>query len=379
MLYLPISGLQTLVNSHVRTAASVYLIISALLLTGGQLLDRRRATMSLLVLVNAVELLHFSRITVFDRKLLTKHELSSRAGYNDETADAVHDIQAGEQGFFRVTKRRPTQYGIWGSLNDGMVFGYCGTESYSSFNNVHYTDFLTTLGAISPNSELSTRWSFGLREVNNPLLPTFVGEKFVLTDEPDFYRRIRWYQPLAQYGQDYLFRNELFVPLGLTFTRYMTESDFFQLSPDQKAELLFRAVVLPQTDDGARPGLAPLTISKLENEIHDTALPYVITGRRAAALNLTSFRQSRIKGTVRLDQKNLLVVQTPYNRGWRALQDGRSVPVAKVDIGLLGVWLDAGDHKIELRYRNRFLLPAAAISLAALVIVAVGLRCHPRL
>jgi uncharacterized membrane protein YfhO len=82
---------------------------------------------------------------------------------------------------------------------------------------------------------------------------------------------------------------------------------------------------------------------------------------------------------VRVDQKSLLVLQTPFDRGWRAYQDGQPAPTLKADIGLLGVALDAGEHKVELGYRTPFLRTAFAVSLISLLILALCVRRWPRL
>jgi hypothetical protein len=78
-------------------------------------------------------------------------------------------------------------------------------------------------------------------------------------------------------------------------------------------------------------------------------------------------------------QKGIVLFQTPFDRGWQAWQNGQATPVLKVDAGLLGVGLDAGEHKIELRYRNPVLIPALAITLASFLILAAGLWRWPRL
>ncbi len=43
-----------------------------------------------------------------------------------------------------------------------------------------------------------------------------------------------------RYGINYLFRNQLFLPLGLTFNRAMTEEVFRQLPAKEKSEALLR-------------------------------------------------------------------------------------------------------------------------------------------
>ncbi len=184
---------------------------------------------------------------------------------------------------------------------------------------------------------------------------------------------------LARYNKDYLFRNARFLPLGLTFDRYIPEDIFLKLPAREKPEVLLRAVVLSNKSEGEKFGLSPVILSDLEQEIRNSSLADVVAARRKTALDLISFRQTRIAGSVRLDQKGILVFQTPFDRGWRAVQNGQVATVLKVDVGLLGVGLDAGEHKVELHYRNPFLLPALAVTLASFLILAASLWRWPRL
>jgi uncharacterized membrane protein YfhO len=117
----------------------------------------------------------------------------------------------------------------------------------------------------------------------------------------------------------------------------------------------------------------------LEQEIRNSSLAEVVAARRKTALDLTRFQQTRIEGKVLLEKKSVLVVQTPFDRGWHALQDGQAAEVLKVDVGLLGVALDAGEHKVELNYRNPYLAAGMTVSLASLLILAVGVWQWPRL
>ena len=59
-----------------------------------------------------------------------------------------------------------------------------------------------------------------------------------------------------------LFANDLAVPLGLSFTRSLSDVDFLTLSPAQKAEALFHVVILPKSADGST-GLPTLTVPDL--------------------------------------------------------------------------------------------------------------------
>lgn len=377
ILYLPIDELQSRLLPKIKLQATILLISYSTLLATGQLMKRQTLFAWIIVGLAAVELIHFDRITIFNRQTVSKPELKARVGYNDETIDVVRDTKAGDDSFFRITKLRPSAPTVWPSLNDAMVFGYYGTSSYSSFNSVNYTNFLTAVGAVPPNSEAETRWSVGLAD--SALLSAFACEKYVLVSDPVPFQTNPHYELVKRYSQDYLFRNHLFLPFGLTYTQYMVEDAFLQLSSGEKQEALLRAVVLSNKDEAAKGGLSTLAVSELEQDIRSTPLPDVVAARRNTAFNLNSFRQTRIVGNVRLDQKGVLVFQTPFDRGWSALQNGQTAPVLKVDLGLLGVPLDAGEHKVELHYRTPFLIYGMAITFVSFLLLAAGLWRWPRL
>lgn len=376
ILYLPVGELQARISPALKLQVTIVLVLYGTILAVGQLFNRNKLAGWIVMAVAAVELVQFNRTTV-NRPTVTKQELKARIGYNDETVDAVRDIKASDHGFFRISKPRPSGSTVWTSLNDAMVFGYHGTSAYNSFNNVNYTNFLIAVGAMPSGAEHNTRWAIGL--LNDPVLSTFACEKYALVDDPVLYQTILQYEFVKRYGINYLFRNQLFLPLGLTFNRAMTDEVFRQLPAKEKSEALLRMIVVSNESEAEKYGLPLLGADEVKQEIAATSFSDVVSLRRNTALHLTSFRQSRIAGTVRLDQKSILVVQTPFDRGWHALQDGQAAPTLKADIGLLGVALDAGEHKVELRYRTPFLRTAFAVCLVSLLTLGLGVWRWPRL
>jgi uncharacterized membrane protein YfhO len=313
--------------------------------------------------------IRFDQAAVSNRNTITKQELKEPTGYNDETVDAVRDIKADDNSFYRITKIRPSGPSGWTSLNDAMIFGFYGSSSYSSFNNLNYTSFLTAVEAMAPNSEAETRWCIGV--LGNFMLSMFAAEKYALVPDPAPYQKAAQYEFVQRYGKDYLFRNKLFVPFGLTFDHYMPEELFRQLPTNQKQEALLGVAVLADKELAGKEGLRQVTIAELEQEMKATSLPAIVEKRRQTALTLSSFHQTRLEGAVRLDQKSVLVLQTPFDRGWSAQQDGRTAPVLKADAGLLGVILDSGEHKVGLHYSTPFLRLGLIITFISCLILAV--------
>jgi uncharacterized membrane protein YfhO len=373
---LPIEELQSRLKPDLKLQATLFVICYSALLTAGQLVKRPIVATWIIVGLAAIELIRFDQVTVSHRNTVTKQELKEPIGYNDETVAAVRDIKAGDNSFFRLTKLRHSGPSAWTSLNDAMIFGYYGSSSYSSFNNLNYTNFLTAVDAMAPNSETDTRWSVGV--MGNFILSMFAGEKYALAPDPAPFQTAVQYEFVQRYGNDYLFRNKMFLPLGLTFDQSLPEEEFRRLPGDERQQVLLGVVVLADKNTADRHGISQITISELEQQMRATPLPAIVAQRRESALKVTSFCQTNIEGTVRLAKKSVLVLQTPFDRGWSAWQDGKPAPVLKAVVGLLGVALDAGEHKVGLRYRTPLLGAGFLITLASGLILAAGWWRWPR-
>jgi hypothetical protein len=377
VLYLPVGEMPALIDPALRQIVTILLTLYAVLLSIGRIIKRQRIAAWLILGVTAAELIYFDRLTV-NRPAVTKQELQERVGYNDETVDAIREINASDNGFFRITKTFGSGLAVYPSVNDAMVFGYYGTASYSSFNNLNYISFLMAVDAISgSNLATDTQWSKGL--LGFPLLSIFACEKYVITNDPVPYQATEPYEFTKRYNNVYVFRNRHFVPLGLTFDRYLTEEVFLNLPSGVKPGALLQAVVIGNRDTADKYGLSKLTFDELKQRLNTSTPAETIALRRSNALDIHSFRETQIDGTVRVDAKSILVLQTPFDPGWRALVDNRAAPVMKVDAGLLGVALDDGEHAVQLHYVPPCIALGGCITVVSLAILAVFLWKWPRI
>lgn len=76
-----------------------------------------------------------------------------------------------------------------------------------------------------------------------------------------------------------------------------------------------------------------------------------------------------IRVQVQTARPQLLVVSEHHDPGWSARVDGRSAPVVRADVALLGVPVPAGTHSVELRFWPTGL--TAGLALAALAVLGL--------
>lgn len=361
-LYLPIPLEQTIVDPVIRQSAAITLGLLAVTLAAGQFFGRQKMAGWIVVSITAVNLIYFDRLTV-NRPTLDKRDVRERKGYNDHTIEALRDVSAAnEQTFFRINKTWGSGLANRISYNDAMVFGYYGTMSYSSFNNLDYIKFLLGTEAI-PADNLATdaQWSTGL--LWESLVSTFACEKYLITQEPDVFAVADYYQFVNRYDDIYLFRNKAFVPLGISFDTSFSEEAFSQLPKSEKQLALLQAVVI---GDGT-PDLQikRIGMDQLKQQLSNIPSTEALARLRAHALNIDNFNETRITGSVSVDFDSVLLFQMPFDDGWHVRVDGKSSSIIKADFGLLGVPISAGAHRIELFYSPPLLFLGAGISIIA--------------
>ena len=72
----------------------------------------------------------------------------------------------------------------------------------------------------------------------------------------------------------------------------------------------------------------------------------------ASQLELTTFRNTRVEGTITCDRDGLLYASIPQNGNWSVLVDGEKAEIRLVGDCMIGVELSRGEHSVTYVYRN---------------------------
>lgn len=113
-------------------------------------------------------------------------------------------------------------------------------------------------------------------------------------------------------------------------------------------------------------------VDRQEHCVRSAAPPATVSYPHPPLLLAFKDAAGRIELRYRAAAGGFFVVATTYDGGWRAAVDGAPCRVYPTAAGQLGVALPAGEHRLELAYRERLLPLGAAVSLAALLAMAGG-------
>ena len=128
------------------------------------------------------------------------------------------------------------------------------------------------------------------------------------------------------------------------------------------------------------------TIARLESQQNDPRLTVLLepddlpvtTGKsgQPGGLNSATIGAAEpdlLKYRVVSEQASFLIASEPYDPGWRAYLDGKSVPLLRADGILRAVLVPSGTHEVELRYEPLSMRLGIAISITTALLWIVAL------
>lgn len=358
-----------MINNNLRVVIGCFLLLYTGIICFFQFESLKPYAKGLLLLLVCIEVGYFSSITVNHRKTVTRQQFESKAGYNDNTMDAINYLKSIDTGFYRVNKDYSSTLAEVNSINDAEIQGYYGTPSYSSFNKQDYINFLEDTGIIEKGREDKTRWALGL--LQRPFLQAISSVKYNLLKNKDlaakglFFKTV--YAPIKQFNDITVFKNNFSLPLGFAYDKYLQTEDYLLLTQTRKDMAMFSAVVM----DLNLPGLQCMGADEMRDLIKKLTLRNfieMVAQKKSDAMKITYFSQKDIKGEIALDRGKLLFFSIPFDNGWKAFDNGKPIPMIKANIGFMGIMLDKGSHKIELKYRIQYIRTRIAVSIIALII-----------
>lgn len=88
-------------------------------------------------------------------------------------------------------------------------------------------------------------------------------------------------------------------------------------------------------------------------------------------LNITDFKESRITGTITLNDNKMIYTSIPYDEGWHVYIDGEEVETYSLANSLLTFDSRKGKHKIEIKYKIPYFGLGTIMSLIAATIIVI--------
>jgi uncharacterized membrane protein YfhO len=377
LLYFPWKNV-LLIDSDQRSAVRNFLFIYALVLGLSRFYTNPRLLQILLVAVIFIEIGYFNYVNVNSRVVLTKTESKQKTGYNDYTVEAISFLNNRDRQFYRVNKDFTSNPAVHMSFSDAQIQGFFGTMSYNSFNQKYYIRFLEGMNLIEKGNETQSRWAIGL--IQSPLLLNWASTKYNLRIHKGSEMGLPE-DSIARFGNIKVCQSKLFLPLGFTYEKYIPIAVFAKLSKMQKMIVLYQAAVVEEPlDPLIKAGLTEFNVRDTISNYTSVEYSRDVTALKQDTLNMTSFSENKIEGTITVNRDKLLFFSIPNDRGWNAVVDQQEVKPLLTNIGFMGLMMKPGTHKVTLYYKPPYFNISLMVSLVSLLIFAalVGLSIYKK-
>lgn len=437
ILYLPYSSVKEGIVDEMRQFAAVMLVLSAVSIFIWWRSGFNWKGATLMVVVLCIDLGYNGAHMMNEREAVPKEFFEKRIGYNDftiEAIDYIHQQKSPNDHFYRIEKNYSSGPSMHSSLNDALVFGYRGTQSYSSFNQIYYIRFLQQYNIIPSDNETATRWAPGVKnnlflhglghvdytlmapryQINNnilqgmqqngipvPLLQAMGnrGQSRIMNNA-DFRAYVTGCIGLdnfERYGQQIMnfavisypnyqsptyesignvedvtiLRNKMSMPLGSVYDHYIRLSELATLETLQKQIASYFAVVL---EDTVNTELQKFDIADLPSNYTWNDHEQIIAQRANSALSITAHNKawSQFTGQIKITNPSAVYFGIPYDENWNVQVNGEQSKMEIAHGGMMCLLLPAGSHVVSLQYKKATRSRSSSLAWAGLGLFVLG-------
>ncbi len=360
ILFVP-SPYSAIINDTLRWVVVGFIALYTLLLVAFHKLPQKVNLSWMLLVLIPIEIVVLGHFMYHNRMAITVDDWKAKKGYNDYTNEIISEIGKNDKGFFRIEKNYfsgPSQHT---SLNDAKVQQYFSSPNYASLNQIWYVRFLVEMGLIQNVNERKTRWVKGVGE--RTLLCFLTNTKYKLVKGDGRFAG-NGYTSVGQVADIQVFQNQLFLPFGHSYDKIIPYELFKQLDDKNKDVALLKALVVDNPNDKIWADLETMNLQNIPayNQYDLLDLQTDIGQRREGYLQISSFKQNEIQGTVELNTDKALFFSIPYDTDWHAYVNGEKRELIRTNIGFMALPLKAGQYKIELKHQPFMLKAGLGIS-----------------
>lgn len=88
-------------------------------------------------------------------------------------------------------------------------------------------------------------------------------------------------------------------------------------------------------------------------------------------MEVTNYTSTEVEGTIDVEQDGLLFTSIPYDDNWNVYVDGKEAEIVPLwDSSFIALRLDAGEHTIQAKYKQRGIVWGGVLSVAAILLSA---------
>lgn len=268
-------------------------------------------------------------------------------------SDYVEEILTADHSLDFSTKDVRYDFASNCSFNLGYLGNFPNLKTFNTNINGSNFEFWQSVGI--PNNSF--------RDVNTYLddddfaLRNLLSVKYVVscnTRNKNFEEK---YKFIDKRGDYYIYENEDYKKMGISYNYYISDNDYEKLSYKEKREILNKALVLNEEQTKKYNSILQ-KYNEDETKYTNETKNYYFEFGKGSFIN-----------KFEIDKQTMIMYSVPYDSGWNAEINGKKTKIEKVDDGLMAIKVNKGKNKVEFKYTPPGLKIGAVVSIISLIIV----------
>ena len=296
--------------------------------------------------------------------LIYGRSLGPRVGDYNSIVDATIELDD-EEDFYRVET-----FGVTNNAN--MLWDMYGFRSFHSILPGSAFEYYETLGfERSVNTDPDGAY-YAMRSLNSTKYFIVQTYKEDNKDTKELLEDMDFFEKIDEQDGFSIYKNNAYIPMGYSYDHYISYQDFDSVASEKGANMLIRACLLNNEQIEKYEGL--LTEIDVEETIGFTKEAFIEDAGELALTCVDSFKAvaNGFIATSSYDTDRFVVFSVPYESGWSATVNGQPVEIEKVNGGVMGIKVPAGNCEIKFDY----VTPGLKAGIVCTVISAVALIAY---
>ena len=316
------------------------------------------------------ELFYMSNKPINNRSRIASSDLKTKTLYNDYFVEANNYIKSNDRSFYRINKTYLSRINTnYSTQNDPKIQDFRGGTNYSSFNQFQYISFFNATEGQNKMKDASSRFCYGY--FFRPILQILCNVKYTVSKGPVSELIAKTNDSVTTFQDVSIWKNRLFLPMGFTYSNFMSMNEFKKLSINKKDNALLNCFILDSVNTLNTQGLRHLNAENVLDTIMVDSISKYVKARKEDTLQIHSFNETDFDGTISLKTKKLLFLSIPNDEGWHAIIDGKEQAITTVSAGMMGIILEKGYHTVKLEFIRPYFKLGILVSLCFLVLLIV--------
>jgi len=259
---------------------------------------------------------------------VTKEFLVDTVNFNEELPEGV-DKDA------RFSNKR-------GIANYNLIWGIDSVMSFNSIYDSGVSEFLTETDFLS-SKEVFSFPDISSRNICDLLSVRYFISANELSPEEE---NITFINMFDDY---YVYENNNFIPMGFTYDTMISSECYRNIEDtEQKRQIYMKSLVVENPEEFS--DILILDDENVGNNINETEYRELIERHKSETCYDLEKSSRGITGKINLKKENIVFFSISHNDSWKAYVDNEKTAIYKVNNGMIGIKVPAGEHKISLMY-----------------------------